>query len=409
MPAMENEIDARRGGVTWSIPLSLAAIGFMILILPPVREWFYDRGGVRWLYMLLISSTFAYIATPAVKYISLQHNILDIPDARKVHSNAIPLMGGMGIYIAFILAVLSNGIFSRELFAIVAGASIVFLSGILDDIMKLPSTVRLMLQFSAVTILLMNGISIIIFKQTWLGIILNSLLTYLWIIGLTNSTNFFDGMDGLATGLSILIAFFLGVVAFQTNQPFLGWLAVAVMGACIGFLPYNFGPRKPAEIFLGDSGSNFLGFTLASLAVMGEWAEDTISSLATPLLIFAVLIYDMVYITIERFASGKVRTIREWLDYVGKDHLHHRMEYLLLSKRKSVLFIYLIAFTLGLNALLLRTADTFSAIILLAQAGCILVIVTIMEITGNRKRVKDGPSSALKGKRLIDKKDRANG
>lgn len=336
--------------------------------------------------MLLISSAFTFIATPAVKYIALRHNIQDLPDPRKVHTAAVPLMGGIAIYFAFIVSILSNAIFSKELYAIVAGASLVFLSGILDDIMKLPSKVRLLFQFLAVTILLANGISIMIFRQTGAGLILNSVLTYLWIIGLTNSMNFFDGMDGLATGLSILAAFFIGVVAFQTNQPFLGWLAVAVMGACIGFLPYNFGPRKQAEIFLGDSGSNFLGFTLSSIAVMGYWSEKSlISSLITPVLIFSILIYDMIYITVSRFATGKVSNIRGWLDYVGKDHLHHRIEYLLRGKKKSVLFIYLLSFTLGLNALLLRTADTWTAVFLLAQVVCILVIVTIMEISGNRK------------------------
>ena len=270
------------------------------------------------------------------------------------------------------------------------GASIVFLSGILDDILKLSAKIRLLFQFLAVTVLLLNGISIILFEQNWLGIILNSLITYLWIMGLTNSTNFFDGMDGLVTGLSIIISFFIGAVAFHTNQPFLGWLAIAIMGGCIGFMPFNFGMRRAAEIFLGDSGSGFLGFTLASIAVMGEWSEKSmISSLVVPVLIFSILIYDMIYITISRFLTGKVRDLEEWLNYVGKDHLHHRMANLLLSNKKSVLFIYLLSFTLGLNALLLRDADSFSAMILLTQAICILVIITVIEITGNRKRAED--------------------
>lgn len=335
--------------------------------------------------MLLLSSSFAFIATSVVKSLAFKYRILDLPDARKVHSNAVPLMGGIGIFLAFIISVKSNATMSNPVLAIIVAASVVFISGILDDIRKLSASTRLLFQFLAVTILLVNGISVIIFRQTLLGIFLNSLITYLWIIGLTNSMNFFDGMDGLATGLSILASFFIGVVAFQTNQPFLGWLAIAVMGACIGFLPYNFGPRKPAKIFLGDSGSNFLGFTLSSIAVMGVWSERSIiSSLITPILIFSVFIYDMIYVTVNRFTTGKVHNIKEWLDYVGKDHLHHRMEYLLHSKRNSVLFIYLLSFSLGLNALLLRTADTWSAVILLSQVVCILVLVTIMEIAGNK-------------------------
>jgi UDP-GlcNAc:undecaprenyl-phosphate GlcNAc-1-phosphate transferase len=192
-------------------------------------------------------------------------------------------------------------------------------------------------------------------------------------------------MDGLATGLCILFSFFIGVVAFQTHQPILGWLAVSVMGACLGFLPSNFRAEKSAEIFLGDSGSNFLGFTLASIAVMGEWSEKSmVSSLLTPVLIFSVLIYDMIYITISRILTGKVHNIKEWLDYVGKDHLHHRLADLLHSRKKSVLFILLLTFTLGLNALLLRNADAVTAVILLSQALCILIVITVMEIAGNK-------------------------
>ena len=360
-------------------------IFLIMLFLPPVREWFQDRGGVRWIHILLISSLVSFILTPLVKYIAFKFNILDNPDSRKVHSTPTPLMGGIAIYTAFVVAILSNVISSKELFAVIIASSIVFISGLLDDILKLSSRIRLLAQMLAVGILLMNGITISIFEPTWLGIILNSMITGLWIIGLTNTTNFFDGMDGLATGLCILFSFFIGVVAFQTYQPILGWLAVAVMGACLGFLPSNFRAEKSAEIFLGDSGSNFLGFTLASIAVMGEWSDKSmVSSLLTPVLIFSVLIYDMIYITVSRIITGKVHNIKEWLDYVGKDHLHHRLADLLHSRKKSVLFILLLTFTLGLNALLLRNADAVTAVILLSQAFCILIVITVMEIAGNK-------------------------
>lgn len=370
--------------IKWPLFYISGIIILILLFLQPVRGWFHHQGGVRWIHVLLISSLISFIITPFIKYAAFKFNILDNPDPRKVHTTPTPLIGGTGIYIAFLIAILSNVVYSTELIAVIIGATIVFISGLLDDIMKLSSKIRLLLQLTAVTILLMNGITISLFEQTWLGTILNSFITYLWIIGLTNSTNFFDGMDGLATGLCILFSFFIGVVAFQTNQHFLGWLAIAVMGGCIGFLPYNFRPQNSAEIFLGDSGSNFLGFILSSIAVMGEWSEkSTISSLITPVLIFSVMIYDMIYITVSRVATGRVHNIKEWLDYVGKDHLHHRLANLLSSRRKSVFFIFLLSFTLGLNALLLREADSVTAVILLSQVFCILIIVTFMEIAGN--------------------------
>ena len=376
----------KRLKIKWTPLYSCGVIVLLMLSLPPVREWFQDQGGVRWVHILLIASLVSFIITPFVKYTAIKFNVLDNPDTRKIHNSPTPLMGGIGIYIGFLVAIMGNVIFSKELFAIVIGATIVFISGLLDDIMKISSRKRLLLQLLAVMILIVNGITISIFEPTWLGMFFNSVITCLWIIGLTNTTNFFDGMDGLATSLCILFSFFIGVVAFQTYQPFLGWLAVAVMGGCLGFLPSNFRSGRPAEIFLGDSGSNFLGFTLAAITVMGEWSEKSVvSSLITPVLIFSVLIYDMIYITVSRIVTGKVHNVKEWLDYVGKDHLHHRLADLLHSRKKSVLFILLLTFTLGFNALLLRDSDALTAVILLSQAFCILVVITIMEIAGNKK------------------------
>ena len=211
----------------------------------------------------------------------------------------------------------------------------------------------------------------------------NILVTVLWLIGITNAMNFFDGMDGLAAGLSAAIAFFLGVVAFQTEQPFLGWVAGAVMGACIGFLPYNFRPKTNASIFLGDAGSTVLGFLLACVAVYGKWSDtDPVVALASPLLIFWVLIFDMVHITADRIVSGKVRNFREWIDYVGKDHLHHRLANVLGGGRKSVLFIYLMTFCLGTSAIVFRYARPTDAVLLIAQATVFVGLITILERRG---------------------------
>ncbi len=187
-------------------------------------------------------------------------------------------------------------------------------------------------------------------------------------------------MDGLATGLAILIAFFMGLVAFDTNQPYLGWLALAMIGAGIGFFPYNFSLRRPGLIFLGDGGSTFLGFTLACLAVKGNWADhNPIVSFSNPLLIFGVLIYDMIHITVERVLTKKVRTVKEWIDFVGQDHLHHRLERALGSRQASVGMIFVLTICLGLAAMVLRHADTADAVMLLAQAVLILLMMTILE------------------------------
>ena len=197
--------------------------------------------------------------------------------------------------------------------------------------------------------------------------------------------NFLDGMDGLAAGLAALIALFMGLVAFETNQPAIGWASAAIGGACLGFLPFNFRPGRRATIFLGDGGSNFLGFMLASIALLGYWGDaDPLVAISNPLLIFAVLIYDMTYITAARIASGRVHSFFEWIDYVGQDHLHHRINAILGSRTKTVMFILLLGACLGLAALALREADTRGALLLLIQAVLILLLVTILERRGKK-------------------------
>jgi UDP-GlcNAc:undecaprenyl-phosphate GlcNAc-1-phosphate transferase len=223
-----------------------------------------------------------------------------------------------------------------------------------------------------------------LFPQSVVGSVANSALTLVWLLGITNAMNFFDGMDGLATGLSIITAGFLGFFAALTFQPFMGWLGVAILGSCLGFLPFNLRPKRPAAIFLGDGGSTFLGFVLAALAVKGNWAEDNIIDIAAPVLIFWIFIFDMTYITVARIATGKVRTFQQWIGYVGKDHLHHRLETLLGSRRRTVFLIFSLSISMGLAAVALRNARTLEAVLLLLQAAIIVVIVSILEHAGNR-------------------------
>jgi UDP-GlcNAc:undecaprenyl-phosphate GlcNAc-1-phosphate transferase len=205
------------------------------------------------------------------------------------------------------------------------------------------------------------------------------------IVGLTNAMNFIDGMDGLATGVSAIIALFMGIVAFQTYQPFMGWIAIAMLGSCLGFLPFNFSldGRRPAAIFLGDAGSTFLGFVLSALAIKASWADNNPSSPSPPRSSsFGVLIYDMAYISLERIISGKVKSFREWIDYVGTDHLHHRLQVVLGDRRKTVSFIFFLCATLGISAITLRGATRWTAICWLAQAFFVTVLVSILEYVG---------------------------
>lgn len=335
--------------------------------------------------MFLLSFSLSFAFTPICRRVAHYFDVLDRPDTRKSHDMATPLLGGAAVFLSFIAVIIINGIFSQKLWAIIGAASLLFLVGIKDDAKGVSAFSRLAAQVLATAIVIRSGIILHVLPGDWKYISLagNVVLTIIWIVGITNAMNFFDGMDGLAAGLGAIISFFMGIIAFQMNRPFVGWIAIAMIGSCLGFLPYNFKLKNKAEIFLGDAGSTVIGFITACLAVYGDWTQDNpVISLISPMLIFWILIFDMIHISIDRIVSGKVHNFREWIEYVDKDHLHHRLENVLGSKKKSVLFIFLLAFCLGTSAVVLRNAGLPEALLLLAQAVFIVVLITILERRG---------------------------
>ncbi|TAN35254.1 undecaprenyl/decaprenyl-phosphate alpha-N-acetylglucosaminyl 1-phosphate transferase [Patescibacteria group bacterium] len=373
-----------RNGITrlsWGVSLAILALA-VGLLLPPVRMTWQARGG-RWAYILAVSGLISFGLTPFVIRLARFFQIFDLPASRKVHATPTPLLGGLAIYAAFTISILANSILDEQVVTILLGGTLLVIAGIVDDFRGAPAGIKLVIQLLACTVVIQSGVVLTLFPRTLLGSGANAALTAFWLLGITNAMNFFDGMDGLATGLSIITAGFLGFFAAMTFQPFLGWLAAAIVGACLGFLPFNFRLRWPAAIFLGDAGSTFLGFVLAALAVKGEWAENNFIDVGAPVLIFWVFIFDMVHISVTRIATGKVRTFREWIAYVGRDHLHHRFEALLHSKRKSVLLIFLLSICMGLGAIALVNAHTREAVVLILQAIVIVSVVTVLERGGN--------------------------
>ncbi|MGH8760906.1 MAG: glycosyltransferase family 4 protein, partial [Burkholderiales bacterium] len=314
--------------------------GVAALLVPFVRDEFAAEG-VRWLYVLLFAFAATVALTPVTIWLGYRWGLVDQPNERKIHRTPIPRMGGLAVYLGLVGSILVNFILEDWMVAILAAGSLLLIVGMLDDAWELPAWSKLAAQLAAAGLVMYSGKMLTLFPDGLWGDAANVLLTLVWIVGITNAFNFFDGMDGLATGLAMLIALFMGAVAFDTNQPGLGWLAVAIIGAGFGFLPFNFRFKQQALVFLGDGGSTFLGFTLACLAVKGNWADNNpIVSFSNPLLIFGVLIYDMIHITAERIATGKVVSVKEWLEYVGKDHLHHRLERVLGSRQASVVMIW---------------------------------------------------------------------
>ena len=376
-PASASE---RPGGGT----LGLAALGLaalIALVVPPVRR-FWHQSGLVWPYLVAVAFAAAFFSVPIVRACALWRGVLDQPSARKVHTVSTPLLGGVAVYFAFALTVLFNFNFSRELKGVALGATTVVIVGIVDDMLDVPAWLKLAGQVAAAAIAMWWGVVLNV-APNWLpGFLgLNMLLTLLWFVIVTNAVQFLDGMDGLAAGLGVIAAVFFSLAAIQTGQRFLTFLSAALLGACLGFLPYNFRPGG-ALIFLGDGGASFIGFTLAGLAVMGEWAQNDLVGLVTPTLILGVPLFDIAFVGVVRVVTGKVHGVSEWLAYAGRDHIHHRFEALGFTRARSVLLILSISTTLGLSAMLLENATPRQAVVVLLQAICVLGLIAVLETVG---------------------------
>lgn len=367
------------------------ALSLVALILPSVRSFFFNLG-LRWQYIFLFSFLAACFLTPLCRALALKLKILDRPDWRKIHDQPTPLLGGVAIYVAFSVALLLNNVFLPGMKSLLLGATLVFVMGLIDDVKPLPALLKFMIQVAiSLVVIVMGDIHLTFFYYSSWAAFVNIPLTVLWMVGLTNSMNFFDGIDGLASAMSIICALFLGILAFNTDQPALGWLAVAAVGACVGFIPHNFRLGKSALIFLGDAGSTFLGFTLAGLAVLGQWSMTSrFVSLAAPVLIFGVLIFDMVYVNLSRIKNHQARSFTELLTCVNKDHLHHRLLFLGFARKEVVFIISTISVCLGMSAFIIMDQKFIEGLLGLFQSLLILGLVVALMLKGRERIPKEG-------------------
>ena len=345
--------------------------------------WLHD---VRWFYVLILSFILAYVITPIAIKAAWRLKLLDMPNERKIHSVPIPRVGGIAIVLAVIVATARNFQFSSELTGLVIGSSIIYLIGLIDDIKPLSASLRLAAQVIACVIVIKSGV---VLNTLPLGFpgghIIEIILTAFWLIGIANAINFLDGVDGLATGMVAISALLFFMIAWPTRQSYLAYLTIALAGASLGFLPYNY---KPARIFLGDAGATFMGFLLAGLAVMGSWAyNNPMVAISTPLLILGIPIFDMIYTTISRVKNGSVRNVKEWLEYAGKDHFHHRLMKLGFSEKKTVIFIWGLNLCLGLGSLVIRDSGVKGSILLLVQSVIIFLMIVVLMFSGREIKV----------------------
>ncbi len=367
----------RQGGF-----LSLAVLALLLVLLPSggFSAWTWTEG-LRWVYLFLISMSCVFVLAPASAWLAVKIGAMDMPAARKVHSTPIPRLGGAAVYLAFLAAVIRNQQFSPQIYGILLGGTIIFVVGFFDDWKGLSAVHRLFWQVAAALVVTFFGLRLSLPVNLPFNQPVSSVLSVLWLIGIVNAFNFMDGIDGLASTMGGVCALLFLGIGWKSSQYPLSFISAALAGACLGFLRMNW---RPARVFLGDSGSTFIGFILGCLALYGSWATGNPAvSLSTPLLILGIPIFDIIYTTVSRVRNGSVTNLKEWLEYAGKDHFHHRLMKLGLSVEQTVCFIVVLNVALGLGAWNIRhTASTVGTWLLLAQSVLIFLIVVMLMLLG---------------------------
>lgn len=301
-------------------------------------------------FLLILASALvlAIGATPVARRVALRLGIIDQPNARKIHVNPIPLLGGVAIYGAFIAALLIFGGRYRldELISILVGASLVSFLGVWDDRRGLSPLLKLIGQILAASLLVITGVRIGTFRWE----IVNIVVTLGWVVVITNAMNLLDNMDGLSGGVGAIAAVFFLLLAAMNGQYLVGALSAALVGACVGFLVYNF---NPASIFMGDAGSLFLGYVLAATAIKLRFPEGVeIVTWMVPVLILGLPLFDTALVIVSRLRRGL-----NPLTTPGKDHVSHRLVAMGYTRREAVLLCYLVCSGLGVVALFITQAS----------------------------------------------------
>lgn len=340
-----------------------------------------------YLAVFLVAFFISAAAMPIAIFALRRLRVIDEVTASKIHTRPVPRGGGMVIFAAFAVAVLLPGYRSSEMNGVIIGAFVCMSVGALDDFVGGISGFWKLLTLLALTFVLWHfGVRVNVFKNAPLDI----LLTVVWMVGVTSAFNGLDNMDGLASGVAVIVSLTFFVIALQafvavfreTSLAWFGMLAIGLAGANLGFLIYN---SKPAHIFMGDSGSFFIGFTLAALGIMGEWTENRVISCTIPILILGVPISDFAYVIVARILRGETRTLRSVIDHCAPDHLSHRLTWIGFSQRKAVLFIYVLSLTLGITGILLHNSTrVFDSVLGLFQGVAVLTVVAVLMATAAR-------------------------
>ena len=338
------------------------------------------------IFAFIVSFAFTFATTPLVRRFAFKIGAIDIPkDNRRMHKKPTPRIGGLAIIFGFTVATLCFAQPSRQLYGTLAGAAIIAVMGVIDDCKNLPAKLKFVIQIIAALVVVFAGdIKIDVFTNPnflsdnpywvlpeWLSVT----LTVIWIVFITNAVNFIDGLDGLAAGVSAIMSISLVFISIRVGEYSIAILGIALMGSCFGFLPFNF---NPAKIFMGDTGSTFLGFMLATLSIQGVFKSYAVISFAVPLLILGLPLFDALFAMIRRILRGQSPMTAD------RGHLHHRLVDMGFSQKQTVFILYAISGVLGITAVLLAESGVLRALLLVI---CVLILLLIGSMLGKNSYV----------------------
>lgn len=331
----------------------------------------------------VVASVVSYFISPFIMRFAKLVGAVDVPeDERRMHKKPVTRLGGLSIFLGFMIAVFIFNDISNQVAGILIGAVIIVVLGVLDDIYRLSAWKKLIVQIIAALVPVFFDVVVHVFSNPLyifgiggpyldLGIWAYP-LTVIWIIGITNSVNLIDGLDGLAVGVSSIASVSMLIIAVMLPVPQVALMMAALAGGCMGFMPFN---RNPAKMFMGDTGATFLGFILATSSVMGLFKLYAIISFAVPFLVLGLPIFDTFSAILRRVSKGKSPMSPD------RSHVHHRLIDMGFTQKQSVAILYLMSALLGITAVVLTTAGHIKAIILLvsvllaASIGIALIVV----------------------------------
>lgn len=311
----------------------------------------------------VMSFVMADLIIAACVLLARRLRMVDRPHSYKSHSMPTPFLGGVGIYLAFAVTIFSilrlpYEDISRwfEILSIVSAGGVVLVLGLADDFISINATVKLAILFIVTWILHSYNVTLTMFPHDLLWNAPNFLLTMFWIAGVISALNSLDNMDGAAGGIAAIASAAFFIIGWYTYQRWMSFVAVSLCGACLGFLRHNF-HFEGARVFMGDNGAFFLGLALAAIGVLGNWSGieltnltisvDPLKSLIVPCAVLGVPLFDITLSTILRVMHGKVKSVREAIEFCGRDHIAHRLVALGYSRRQAVLCLYFIAILFG--------------------------------------------------------------